>query len=240
LSAISAQPEPFTRTYRVAMGVCAPWAAWWGRMEVEGLEALPRWGPVLLAGNHDSNMDPIAVGVAARKHRQVRALAKASLWDVRGLGPLLDRMGQIPILRGAGDTGALDRAIEALRDGVCIGVFPEGTRSLGRIMRSRGGIGRLAAAVPETTIACVSISGTTDYARFPKRPRVRVRFFAPAGGDYRLGEDHGEFAARLLEEIRADTPPVPAGRNERAIEKLRRKKGVKAEELASPPAPPPV
>ena len=208
------------------MGASAPWAAWWGRMEVDGLEALPRSGPVLLAGNHDSNMDPVAVGVAARKHRQVRALAKASLWHVRGLSPILNGMGQIPILRGAGDTGALDRAIEALRDGVCIGVFPEGTRSLGRTMRARSGISRLAEAVPETRIACVAVSGTIDYAKFPKRPRVSVRFFNPAGGDYRLGEDHGEFAARLLEEIRAGTPPVAAGRNARGIDRLRRKKGL--------------
>ncbi len=214
------------------MGVSAPWAAWWGRMKVEGLEALPRSGPVLVAGNHDSNMDPVAIGVAARKHRQIRALAKASLWDVKGLAPILDGMGQIPILRGAGDTGALDRAIEALREGVCIGVFPEGTRSLGRTMRARSGIGRLAEAVPATRIACVTVSGTVDYAKFPKRPRVHVRFFNPAGGDYRLGEDHGEFAARLLEEIRAGTPPVAAGRNARAVERLRRKKGVKPEEVA--------
>ena len=224
---MSAAPEPFTRTYRFVMGATAPWAAWWGRMEVEGLDALPRSGPVLLAGNHDSSMDPVAIGVAARRHRQIRALAKASLWDVRGLSPILNGMGQIPILRGEGDTGALDRAIEALRDqGVCIGVFPEGTRSLGRAMRARTGIARLAEAVPETKMACVAISGSTEYAKFPKRPRVRVRFFAPAGGDYRLGEDHGEFAARLLEEIRAGSPPVAAGRNARAQEALRRKKGV--------------
>ena len=53
-----AQPEPFTRTYRVAMALCAPIASWWGRMSVEGLEALPRSGPVLLAGNHDSQHGP--------------------------------------------------------------------------------------------------------------------------------------------------------------------------------------
>jgi 1-acyl-sn-glycerol-3-phosphate acyltransferase len=197
-------------------------------MEVDGLDAMPRSGPVLLAGNHDSAMDPVVIGVAARKHRQIRALAKASLWDVRGLGPVLNGMGQIPILRGEGDTGALDRAIEALREGVCIGVFPEGTRSLGTVMRARSGIGRLAAAVPEARIACVRVTGTTGYTRFPARPRVNVRFFAPAGGDYQPGEDHGEFAARLLEEIRAGAPPVAAGRNEKAQEALRRKKGVAA------------
>lgn len=217
------------------MALCAPVASWWGRMEVEGLEALPRSGPALIAGNHDSNMDPVAVGVAARKHRQVRALAKAGLWDVRGLGPILNGMGQIPILRGEGDTGALDRAIEALRGGVCIGVFPEGTRSLGRTMRARSGIGRLAEAVPETRLVCVAVTGTVEFARFPTRPRVSVRFFPPAEGDYRLGEDHGEFAGRLLEQIRAGAPPVAAGRNARAIERLRRKKGVAPEDVAQPP-----
>ena len=60
------------------------------------------------------------------------------------------------------------------------------------------------------------MTGTTDYARFPKRPRVGVRFFPPAGGDYRIGEDHGEFAARVLAEIRDGTPPVASGRKARA------------------------
>jgi 1-acyl-sn-glycerol-3-phosphate acyltransferase len=173
---------------------------------------LPAGGPVLIASNHDSNMDPVAIGVAARKRRQIRALAKASLWDVRGLAPILDRMGQIPIDRGAGDADALDRAIAALRGGACIGVFPEGTRSLGRPLRARGGIGRLAQAVPEAEIVLVSVSGTTDFARFPKRPRVRVRFSRPAAGGYAIGEDHGAFAARLLEQIRVEAPIVAAGR----------------------------
>lgn len=198
------------------MGACAPYAKWWGRMQVEGLEVLPRSGPVLVAGNHDSQMDPVAIGVAALGHRQIRALAKAQLWEVRGLGPILNGMGQIPIERGAGDVGALDRAIAELRNGVCIGIFPEGTRSRGRVMRARGGIGRLAEAVPEATIVCVAIAGSTDYARFPKHPGVSLRFFRPSGG-YRPAEDHGAFAARLLAEIRALVPPVASGRNPRPV-----------------------
>ncbi len=181
-------------------------------MAVEGLDTLPRHGPVLLAGNHDSQMDPVVVGVAARGHRQVRALAKASLWENRMLAPVLNGMGQIPIERGKGDRGALDKAIEALRAGACIGIFPEGTRSLGRELRARSGIGHLAAAVPETEIVCVAVEGSTGFARFPKRPEVRVRFFRPAEGGYRVGEDAGEFAARLLAEIRAGVPVVAAGR----------------------------
>lgn len=194
------------------MGACAPWAAWWGRMDVEDLEVLPRSGPVLVAANHDSNMDPVAVGVAARRRRQIRALAKSSLWDSRALAPILNGMSQVPIERGKGDRGALDAAVAALRDGACIGVFPEGTRSKGRELRPRSGIGHLAAAVPETTIVCVAVTGTTDYVRFPKRPRTRLRFFRPALGDYRPSEDPSEFSARLLAEIRAHAPISAAGR----------------------------
>jgi 1-acyl-sn-glycerol-3-phosphate acyltransferase len=121
-------------------------------------------------------------------------------------------MGQIPIVRGAGDAEALRRAIVELRLGSCIGVFPEGTRSRGRVMRARSGVGRLALEVPEARIVLVAISGTTDFARFPRRPRVRLRFFEPEGGQARPDEDPGELSARLLAELRAVVPPAAAGR----------------------------
>ena len=105
------EPSPM---YRTAMAVCRP-AAIWGRLEVEGLEVLPESGPVLVVGNHDSHWDPVMVGVAAIRRRQIKALAKAELWNVRGLAPVLNGMGQIPIERGAGDANALARAIEELR-----------------------------------------------------------------------------------------------------------------------------
>jgi 1-acyl-sn-glycerol-3-phosphate acyltransferase len=160
-------------------------------------------------------MDPVAVGVAARRHRQVRALAKSSLWDVRGLGPILDGMGQIPIERGKGDRQALARAIEALRAGVCIGVFPEGTRSRGKVLRARSGVGRLALEVPEAHITLVAIEGTSDLTGFPRRPKLRVRFFDPAGGQPRPDEDPGELSARLLAEIRALVEPSISYRKRR-------------------------
>src|SRR5712675_739096 len=115
--------EP-TRTYRIAMAVALP-VARWGRLEVSGVESLPASGPVLVIGNHDSHWDPVMIGFSARKRRMIRALAKSTLWDVRGLGPVLDGMGQIPIVRGAGDAQALANAGAALRDGSAVGVFPE-------------------------------------------------------------------------------------------------------------------
>jgi 1-acyl-sn-glycerol-3-phosphate acyltransferase len=194
--------------YKVAMAVCRPVVAAWGRLEVEGLDALPTSGPVLVVGNHDSHWDPVAVGVAAIRRRQIKALAKSTLWDVRGLSPVLNGMGQIPIERGAGDAGALARAIEELRGGACIGVFPEGTRSRGEVLRARSGVGRLALEVPEAKLVCVAIEGTADLTGFPRRPRLRTRFFAPAGGQARAGEEPGEIAARLMAEIRGLVPPA--------------------------------
>jgi 1-acyl-sn-glycerol-3-phosphate acyltransferase len=202
-------------TYRVAMAACSPIVRWWGRLEVSGLEHLPTSGPVLLAGNHDSYWDPVAVGIAGLPRRQIQALAKSSLWKIRGLDRVLDGMGQIPIDRGAGDARALDRAISELRAGACIGVFPEGTRSLGRELRARSGFGRLAAAVPEAAVVCCTVVGTTDITSPPKRPRVAVRFFTPTGGGLMDGESPGELSVRLLAEIRAEAPIVSAKRARR-------------------------
>ena len=206
--------------YRGVMALCAPAVRWWGRLDVSGLEHLPASGPVLLAGNHDSYWDPIAIGMAGLPRRQIKALAKSSLWKP-GIGRVLDGMGQIPIDRGAGDAHALDRAIEELRNGACIGVFPEGTRSLGRTLRARSGFGRLAQAVPEAEIVCCTCEGTTDIPNFPKRPNVRVRFFRPVGGGLDHGEDAAALAVRLLEEIRGYAPIVAAGRRKKAAARMR-------------------
>jgi 1-acyl-sn-glycerol-3-phosphate acyltransferase len=201
-----------TPAYRFVMAVTTPAVRWWGRLEVSGLEHLPEDGPLLLAGNHDSYWDPISIGIAGLPRRQIKALAKHTLWKP-GIGKILDGMGQIPINRGAGDLGALDRAIEELRAGACIGIFPEGTRSLGRELRARSGLGRLALEVPEAEIRCCTVVGTTDIPKFPRsRPRVKVRFFTPEGGGLKAGESPTELGTRLLEEIRREAPRVRAGR----------------------------
>lgn len=204
--------EPISPTYRVAMRLCSPVVRWWGRARVEGLEHLPTSGPVLLAVNHDSQWDPVVVGVAALRRRQVRALAKASLWRTRGLGWILDGMGQIPLHRGSGSAGGMADAVRELRAGACLGIFPEGTLSRGRELRARSGIGRLAQEVPEAAVVCVAVVDAVTIGRFPKRPRIVVRVFVPAGGGLRPGEEPAAFSARLLDELREQAPRVVAGR----------------------------
>ena len=178
---------------------------------MHGIEAVPRSGPLLLVPNHDSQMDPVILGVVLRRVRPLRFLARADLWKMRGVGPILNGMRQIPIERGSGDSAALERAVEALRAGEAICIFPEGKLSNGERLKARSGVGRLAAACPEARVVLCTLSGSTDFVRFPRRPRVTVSFFAALGAAAPRTSPP-ELAGRLLGEIREAVPPAPAGR----------------------------
>lgn len=199
-------------TYRVVIGIATPFVRWWGRLRVTGAELLHGPGAIVLFANHDSHWDPLVVGVAAPR-RQIRALAKASLWKNPVVAKVLDGMGQIPIERGRGDTAALSAAIEQLEAGSCIGVFPEGTISRGKVMRPLSGAGRLALAVPQARVVAARVTGAVDIARFPHRPRIVVEFFEPAAGQPAEGESAVLLTRRIMEEVRAGAPPVAAGRH---------------------------
>jgi 1-acyl-sn-glycerol-3-phosphate acyltransferase len=209
--------DRITPAYRGVMA--ASWAAVvaWGRMRATGVELVPLEGPVLIVGDHDSYWDTVATGIAAMPRRQIRALAKSSMWNNKLLGAVLTGMGQIPIERGSGDAGALDRAIEELRGGACIGIYPEGTRSLGRVLRARSGIGYLVRAVPETKMIGVACNGTAAISRFPKeRPQVSVEFFEFERPAIEPDESPQQYSTRLLTQLRQRAPIEVAGRKRAA------------------------
>jgi 1-acyl-sn-glycerol-3-phosphate acyltransferase len=186
--------------------------AWWGRMRVRGIEQVPARGPLLVVPNHDSQMDPVLVAVALRKLRQLRFLARADLWKMFGMAPIMNGMRQIPIERGARDASALTRAVEVHEAGEAVCIFPEGKLSRGERLRARSGVGRLAALCPDAHVVLCTLEGTTDYVRFPRHPRVRLTFFEPASGQPAEGEEPAALAERYLDELRGRVPPVPAGR----------------------------
>ena len=114
---------------------------------IEGAEHIPTAGPVIVASNHVSYLDPLTLAyVADQRGRRVRFLAKAELFNKRGLGTLLRAAHQIPVDRGTADaSGALGAAVAALAGGECVAVFPEGTISLDlEPMRGKSGTARLA------------------------------------------------------------------------------------------------
>jgi 1-acyl-sn-glycerol-3-phosphate acyltransferase len=115
----------------VAKGVFSPWLRWGLHWTIEGAHNIPTSGPVVLASNHVSYLDPLTLAwVADRRGRHIRYLAKAELFDKPVLGSLLRSAHQIPVRRGRTEAaGALTTAVDALGRGECIGVFPEGTIS---------------------------------------------------------------------------------------------------------------
>ncbi|HSY14763.1 MAG TPA: lysophospholipid acyltransferase family protein [Jatrophihabitantaceae bacterium] len=212
----SEQVEHVSLTYRTVMVVATPFVRWWGRLEATGVPEVPGTGPLLIIANHDSQWDPVVIGSALVGRRQIRALAKASLWKNKVVAWVLDNMGQIPIDRGRGDLEALDAAVRKLEGGACIGIFPEGTISRGKVLRARSGGGRLAQAVPGTRIVACAVTGAVDIVRFPKRPRITVRFFEPASGQVKPGESSIAIMKRVTAEIRELAPPAIAGRSKTA------------------------
>jgi len=148
------------------------------RWRVEGVERVPASGPVLLASNHLSYFDPIAVAnLTDLAGRRVRYLAKAELFRNRLLGAALRSMGQIPVERGTGDTSALDAAADALRRGECVHVFPEGTISDDlEPMAGKTGLARLARAAAVDVVP-VGLWGT--HRVMPPRGRKGKRFRTP-------------------------------------------------------------
>jgi glycerol-3-phosphate dehydrogenase (NAD(P)+) len=149
------------------------------RMQRIGREHLPRSGPLLLASNHRSFLDPFVIGMLVR--RPVYYFAKRELFEKRWQAWILNALGAFPVDRGAGDREAMDTARAILARGDCVVVFPEGTRVRpGPLGKPRRGIGRLALE-SGAPVAPVAVIGTEDVRRgWRIRPRkVRIRVGAP-------------------------------------------------------------
>ncbi len=206
-------PVAGERLYRLLVLIGVPLRRWC-RLEVRGREVLPPPDTaVLVVANHDSMLDPLAIAdTLMRAGRPLRFLAMDRLWRWSLVARVLDGVRQIPIRRGAGDTAALQAAVDALSNGEAICIFPEGGLSHGRRVRAHRGVARLIRASPHAQVILAAVTGGTDLARFPRRPRVRVELFRPTDATPESGENEAALAARLLEEIRERVPPVAAGR----------------------------
>ncbi|WP_027882232.1 lysophospholipid acyltransferase family protein [Meiothermus rufus] len=96
-------------------------------LRVEGAEKIPLEGPVILASNHMSFLDPVVMGVACP--RVVSYMSRDDVFKYPILHWLLPRLYAIPVARGTGDLAAIKAAIRVLKSGMAFGIFPEGRRS---------------------------------------------------------------------------------------------------------------
>ena len=114
-------------------------------------EKIPATGGCVVVVNHISHLDPMAFGLFLYDHgRLVRYLAKEALWRTPVLKHIAEDAGQIPVARMTeGAASAFDAAVQAVRDGECVGIYPEGTITRdpdGWPMRGKSGAARIALA----------------------------------------------------------------------------------------------
>jgi len=165
--------------YWALRAVLVPFFLIYFRLKRVGREHLPRSGPLLLASNHRSFLDPFVIGTLVR--RPVYYMAKRELFEKRWQAVLLNALGAFPVDRGAGDRDAMATARAILARGDCVVVFPEGTRVRpGPLGDPRRGVGRLALETG-APVAPVAVIGSDAVRRgWRIRPRkVRIRVGAP-------------------------------------------------------------
>ena len=114
--------------YRAAELALVPPMQLWFNWRLEGLEKIPAEGPVIVAGNHLSYVDPLAHGYfVVKAGRRPRFLAKQELFDARFVGTVLRGARQISVERGTGDRSPLEDARRAVDRGEVVVIYPEGT-----------------------------------------------------------------------------------------------------------------
>jgi len=145
---------------------------------VKGAEHVPRTGPVIIASNHISYADPPVVGSAVP--REVYFMAKEELFANWAFGWLIRQYNAIPLRRTVGDLGAVRKAVDLLRQGRAVLMFPEGTRSLtGKLLRPKLGVG-LIACTAGVAVVPAYVTGTNRLGRVLARgARLRVSFGPP-------------------------------------------------------------
>jgi 1-acyl-sn-glycerol-3-phosphate acyltransferase len=145
--------------YQFAKGTLVPPIWLWFQWHFEGFENIPGEGPALVACNHISYFDPLAHGYfLVKAGRRPRYLTKIELFRNRISGPVLRGARQIPVVRGSGDHAPVSAAVNALRAGELVVVYPEATVTANEDfspMRGKSGVARLtlATGVPVIPLA---------------------------------------------------------------------------------------
>jgi len=186
--------------YRFIRGACrlALLALW--RFRSIDAARVPADGAVILACNHVSYFDPVVLGVGIQ--RPVTYLAKKELFAVPVLGRIITGLGAYSLDREAGGVAAVRAALRALKDGRCIGIFPEGGRNRDGSAQDKGGAALLA-ALSGAPVVPAAITGTRDPRQFRQ---IRVAYGEPLRIERQRkadGDDLEKWTAEIMRRIRA-------------------------------------
>jgi len=196
------RPSPF---YFLVGAVSWPVLRWLFRLLAVGQENVPGEGGYVLAANHISNLDPWPLGLPLWPKRVLRFMAKSELywWP---LNHVINAGGGFPVRRGGRDIEAINRAVDLVRAGHVVAMFPHGTRQRKGLVkrhqpRAHTGAARIAleAGVP---LVPAAIGGTDRLRRLGP---LRVRYGTPLQLDDLRDKDASlaahEATDRLIAEI---------------------------------------
>lgn len=162
--------------------------AWWVtrvlfallyNIRIEGRENIPREGGALVVCNHRFLKDPVVLAHAIPR-RQLFFMSKAEWFDNKPFGFLLRMLGVFPVNRGAGDMTAVNHAVELVKEGRLVGIFPEGTRNRsGGPMRPKSGAAFIARQTGADVLPCALLFG--ERRGFRARITVKIGPVIPYG-----------------------------------------------------------
>ncbi len=190
------------------------------KLTVKGEENVPR-GPIVFAPNHSSFLDPIVVSASATFH-QIHWLGKFEHFvEDPIVKSIFSMWSAIPIQRGKSDQAALDKAIDILKSGKpghCVGIFPEGTRSLdGHIGKLHNGAAKLAVTAGATVVPIGMVGmirALKKGSMLPKAVPVDLEFGKPIYTSHIKGQqDDWELVRGITSQIEAELKRIVGDRN---------------------------
>jgi len=188
--------------YLLAATISWPFVKVGFRLRARGIEQLPEGGFVL-AANHTSNFDPWPLALPLFPRRQLRFMAKRELFNPI-LKPILLGGGAFPVRRGEADLEAVRRAVDLVRSGEIVVMFPEGTRRRKGLRkkheaRAHTGAARIALAA-DAPLVPAAIKGTDQLSRLGP---LRVAYGRPIPLDDLRGQENGPAARAATERLMA-------------------------------------
>ncbi len=194
------------------------------KLRVNGTQHVPATGAFVLAANHQSMLDPIVCGVAARD-RPFTYIARASLFKFRPFAALIRLCGAVPIQRGTGDSGAIRTALAELAAGRALLLYPEGTRSPdGRTAECQPGVILLARRAKVPLVLMVTEGSHDAWPRNRKLPMLRGAIeveIAPPITPEQLAERLRQGTEGFLEQLRHEMEEMRMRCRQRLRERTR-------------------
>jgi len=176
----------------VVGGLVRTLTGWRGIRRV-GVGNVPATGGLLIVANHISDFDPIALQYACP--RPIHFMAKQELFEMRGVGAVIRFFQAFPIRRGEPDKGALRYAIDLLKAGECVGIFPEGRLSeTGELLPLAPGVALVARSAGVPVLPC-RLRGTNGFMPYGKvvpqssPDAIEVEFGMPRTFDHHESAD---------------------------------------------------